>query len=470
MNAPAVADLVAGRYRLVERVATGGMGVVWRATDERLGREVALKLIRPEWADDPTFRRRLAAEARAIAAIRSPHVVRVYDVGEEEDPAGGTRSFLVMELVDGHPLTDELRAGPLTAERTSGVIGQVAAALAAAHQRGIVHRDIKPANIVVGPDDSVTVLDFGISRAADAVALTATDVVVGTARYLSPEQVNREVGTSASDVYSLGIVGYQCLTGAPPFATGSDVAIALAHAQEPVPPLPQSVPPELAELIGTMLAKNPAARPSAEDISQRLGAGPERTRALVADPATAAFAADGATAAVADPDSDLPRWLRPAPLAAAAAAALLVVVGAVVLGLTSGAGDNPAVATTRPTAGANAKVASETKPVAHQVGVVASRYVGRRWTSVRTRLATLGLPVRLTWVTSSARIGDVTAVSPTGSVTTGRTIDLSVAVRHPQPVHPPAAHHPAPHAKPVPPGHGKKPGKPKGPGKPHGDH
>ncbi|HEX3707564.1 MAG TPA: serine/threonine-protein kinase, partial [Mycobacteriales bacterium] len=225
--------LLADRYHLEERIATGGMGVVWRARDERLSRDVAIKLIRPEYADDPTFRERLQLEAKAIAAIRSPHVVRIHDVCEEHDPAGGYRAFLVMELVDGAPLSAVLREGTLALPLTIEVIRRTASALAAAHEQQIIHRDIKPANLMIDAAGRVTVLDFGIARAADAVALTATDLILGTARYISPEQADGRTATAASDIYSLGVVAFQCLAGRVPFDAGSDVGVALAHLRDP---------------------------------------------------------------------------------------------------------------------------------------------------------------------------------------------------------------------------------------------
>ena len=239
----------ARRYRLDSRIATGGMGEVWRSTDTRLGRPVAVKVLKPEYADDAAFRQRFAAEAQHAAALHHPGVASVYDFGEAA-PHGGAdttpRPFLVMELVDGKPLSELIRPGqPLDPEVTRDLIAQAADAVAVAHRAGIVHRDLKPANLLVTPDRKVKITDFGIARAAEGVALTQTGQVLGTPQYLSPEQARGEVATQASDIYSLGVVAFECLTGRRPFSADNPVATALAHLREPVPELPSSVPPAL---------------------------------------------------------------------------------------------------------------------------------------------------------------------------------------------------------------------------------
>jgi len=178
-----------GRYALGERIATGGMGEVWKATDTVLGREVAVKILRAEYADDATFRARFQAEARNTAALHHPAVAQVFDFGEIPDADGQRASaFLVMELVPGEPLSALLaRGGALHPERAADIVAQAAAGIDVAHGRGIVHRDVKPANLLVTPDGTVKVTDFGIARAGDAVPLTGTGQVIGTAQYLSPE-------------------------------------------------------------------------------------------------------------------------------------------------------------------------------------------------------------------------------------------------------------------------------------------
>ena len=215
MNPPAgvVDGLLAGRYRLLSRLGSGGHGEVWRARDERLGRDVAVKVLRPELADDEDVQARFRAEARAAGGLRSPGIAAVFDFAE-----GDQGAWLVMELVDGVPLSQVLRsAGRLPVDRTLDVVEQAAAALQAAHDGGVVHRDVKPGNLLLRADGRLSVTDFGIASAAGAAPLTRTGQVVGTAAYLAPEQASGRPVTGAADVYALGVVAYECLTGARPF-------------------------------------------------------------------------------------------------------------------------------------------------------------------------------------------------------------------------------------------------------------
>ena len=249
---------LADRYALEERVAIGGMGEVWRARDVVLDRRVAVKVLKAEYAGDPKFLDRFRGEAKHAAALSHPGIASVYDYGEVDDMA-----FLVMEYVDGEPLSALLaRAGRLPADRTLDIVDQAGLALQAAHDAGVVHRDVKPGNLIVRPDGVVKVTDFGIARAVDAVPLTQTGMVVGTAAYLSPEQAAGKPVTPASDVYSLGIVGYECLSGERPFAADSAVATAMAHLSKPPPPLPKDTPPIVADLVNRALEKEPERRPS----------------------------------------------------------------------------------------------------------------------------------------------------------------------------------------------------------------
>ncbi len=253
----------AHRYELESRIATGGMGEVWRAADTVLGRQVAVKLLKAEYADHATFRSRFETEARHAASLHHPGVAAVYDFGEADasDGSGVARPYLVMELVDGQPLSALLEPGqPLDPDATRDLLAQAADALGAAHAAGIVHRDVKPANLLVTPGRTVKITDFGIARAAEGMSLTETGQVMGTPQYLSPEQAQGGTATPASDVYSLGVVAFECLAGRRPYVAETAVATALAHLREPVPELPDDVPADLAAVVRRAMAKSPEDR------------------------------------------------------------------------------------------------------------------------------------------------------------------------------------------------------------------
>ncbi|MFC5381224.1 protein kinase domain-containing protein [Aquipuribacter nitratireducens] len=277
MSAPGPGRVLAGRYRLLDQVAVGAMGEVWRAHDDRLDRDVAVKVLRPELADDAGFLERFRGEARHAASVRHPHVAAVHDYGEDGSTATQqvATAYLVMDLLDGRPLSEVLaERGPLPAVEVAALLAQVADALAAAHRIGLVHRDVKPANLVES-DGHVCVTDFGIARAADAVPVTRTGLVMGTAEYLSPEQARGQRATTASDVYSLGVVAYELLSGQPPF-TGSAADVARAHVHDPVPALPGSgpgaVPAGMRATVARCLRKDPAQRPDVTELAERLRA------------------------------------------------------------------------------------------------------------------------------------------------------------------------------------------------------
>jgi serine/threonine-protein kinase len=244
-------------------LATGGMGQVWRAHDGLLGRTVAVKVLRSEFTGDPLFRARFRAEAQHAAALSHPNIAAVYDYGEEQatDGSGECLAYLVMELVEGESLSARLdRIGPLSADQTLVVLRQTAAALAVAHAAGVVHRDVKPGNVLVREDGTVKITDFGIAWSAGSVPLTQTGQVVGTAAYLSPEQAAGSHATPASDVYSLGMVGYECLTGRKAFEGDNSVAVALRQLRDQPAPLPEDVPAGVRALIDHALVKDPAHR------------------------------------------------------------------------------------------------------------------------------------------------------------------------------------------------------------------
>jgi len=259
---------LSNRYTLTERLAAGGMGEVWAAIDTVLGRTVAVKLLHPALSQESDFVERFRAEARHTAALHHPNIAAVFDYGEDDGTA-----YLVMELVDGQPLSRIIaERAPLSAQETIAILIQAAAALDAAHEGGVVHRDVKPANILVTPDGTAKLTDFGISRAVDSVPLTRTGQVLGTAQYLSPEQALGQSATASSDVYALGVVGHEMLTGQRPFDTGNVVSTALAHVSQPPPPLPDTVPVGVRDVISAALAKDPADRPaSAAAMAHALG-------------------------------------------------------------------------------------------------------------------------------------------------------------------------------------------------------
>jgi len=247
-----------GRYQLLSRIAIGGMGEVWQATDLVIGRTVALKILKDEYMGDPGFLERFRAEARHAALVNHEGIANVYDYGEEEGSA-----FLVMELVPGEALSTILeRERVLPADQVLDIIAQTASALHAAHQAGLVHRDIKPGNLLITPDRRVKITDFGIARIADQVPLTATGQVMGTVQYLSPEQASGHSASPSTDVYSLGIVAYEALAGRRPFTGESQVAIAMAQINEAPPELPVTVAEPVRNLIFASIAKKPSDRPA----------------------------------------------------------------------------------------------------------------------------------------------------------------------------------------------------------------
>lgn len=253
--------LLGDRYRLGERVATGGMGAVWRGTDVLLEREVAVKVLLPSLVADPEFTARFRAEARMLAALRHPGVVAVHDVGQAELADGSRVDYLVMEYVEGEPLSARVRAvGRLDPATTMSVLAQAADALHTAHLAGIVHRDVKPGNLLVKADGRVVLVDFGIARSRSMAGLTAANMVLGTASYMSPEQATGQPVSAATDIYALGAVAYFCLAGQPPFHGDNPLAVALRHAQEDPAPLPPDTPPTVAALVARALAKRPSDR------------------------------------------------------------------------------------------------------------------------------------------------------------------------------------------------------------------
>src|SRR3989440_6014870 len=257
--------MLGGRYRLDERIAGGGMGDVWRGTDEVLGRTVAVKILLPALLEEAGFAERFRGEARTMATINHPGVLDVYDYGRENATA-----FLVMEYVEGDALSRTLsKVGRLTPARTMALMAQTADALHAAHEKGIVHRDVKPGNLLVRPNGTLVLTDFGIARSAAVGQLTQAGAVLGTASYISPEQASGAVATPLSDVYALGVVAYQCLVGRRPFEGDNPLEIAMQHVRSQPAPLPNDIPPTVRQVVERAMAKDPAARyPTAAAMGQ----------------------------------------------------------------------------------------------------------------------------------------------------------------------------------------------------------
>ena len=355
---PTEGTILSGRYTLTERIAGGGMGEVWAATDTVLGRTVAVKLLHPGLSQESDFVERFRAEARHAAALHHPNIATVFDYGEDAGTA-----YLVMELVAGQPLSQIIsERAPLSAQETASILIQAATALEAAHQGGVVHRDVKPANILITPDGTAKLTDFGISRLVGSAPLTQTGQVLGTAQYLSPEQALGQSATASSDIYSLGVVGHEMLTGTRPFDAGSVVATALAHVNQPAPPLPDTVPIGVRDVISAALAKDPADRPaSAAAVAQALGmpgaafasGAPAPTRAMPTQPAGLPAPTQAMPAPIQAMSTQPPgipgrrSRRRPAWLLGAVAAVVLGVLAVFALSLGSGGGvTKPPVATT----------------------------------------------------------------------------------------------------------------------------
>ncbi|MFF0153014.1 serine/threonine-protein kinase [Micromonospora sp. NPDC005203] len=346
--------VLSGRYRLEERVATGGMGDVWLAADLILGRQVAVKVLLPTLVSDPDFIARFRAEARIMAALRHPGIVQVFDCGADDLPDGAGRAdYLVMEFVAGEPLSKRIEtAGRLDVGETMSIVAQAAAALNAAHRGGIVHRDVKPSNLLVLEDGSVVLVDFGVARSLDITSITSTNAVPGTALYMAPEQAAGRPVTGATDIYALGAVTYCCLTGSPPFTGDNPLQVAVRHLDDEPPELPHEIPEAVRALVSRALAKDPVERfTSGAAMSEAA-----RTAVTGGEPPTAMAAAaplrdagpgtrgDGPLGAAVAGGARDARQRRRGPLVGAAVAVLVAVVGlAVALATTRKTNEDPAV-------------------------------------------------------------------------------------------------------------------------------
>jgi len=461
-----------GRYQLSSRVAIGGMGEVWEATDLVIGRTVAIKILKDEYLGDPGFLERFRAEARHAALVNHEGIANVFDYGEEEGSA-----YLVMELVPGEALSTILdRDRVLPTDKVLDIVAQTASALQAAHAAGLVHRDIKPGNLLITPDGRVKITDFGIARIADQVPLTATGQVMGTVQYLSPEQASGHPASPSTDIYSLGIVAYEALAGRRPFTGESQVAIAMAQINETPPDLPSSVSEPVRRLVLSCIAKKPAERPSSAsalatasralrrgDVAAATTAVPaiglegaprdEPTRMMAAQDATtqlfdptaagAAAAAGGAATGAFTPGSADPDALREGdddgegekkqrspwfwPLIVLGILVLVGVAAAVAFAVTGSDDPQPAPTTTSAT-----PTPTRTTPTPTPTGVTVNQgdYTGRPEAEVRQELEELGLVVETAdggnTAPSPEQEGLVYRLDPTGTLAEGRTVTLYV--------------------------------------------
>ena len=326
-------DLLDGRYVLIQSLGIGGMGEVYLAHDEVLDRDVALKVLRERYAGDEGSAGRFRREALSAASLSHPNIVQVYNKGETED---GT-SYIVMEYVSGGTLGEQIEEeGPFEARKAAAAAAQIAEALGAAHERGVIHRDIKPQNVLLDSSGDLKVTDFGIARAADSSS--ASSAVFGTAGYISPEQALGEPVGPASDLYSLGVVLYEMLTGELPYTADNSIALCMKHVTEPLRPpreLNPDIPEEMDALVVKLLAKKPTERyGSAAELLADL----ERVR----DALPPVFAAEATTQPLREvPRATLRRGARSRRLKASrtlavAAVAMLALFGIVLPGLLQG--------------------------------------------------------------------------------------------------------------------------------------
>ena len=440
---------LAGRYVLVEVIAAGGMGTVHKATDERLGRTVAVKILRDDLAGDPRFVERFRREARAVAALSHPNIAGVYDYGEED-----YHYFFVMEFIDGKDLSQLMRIeSPLSPERSALIAAGTLDALQHAHSAGVIHRDIKPANIMItksersssstGWQEKVKVTDFGIARAVGDVTLTATGSVLGTAHYLSPEQASGEKIGPATDQYSTGIVLYEMLVGTVPFTGDSPVAIAMRHMADELPP-PSTVNPGISpgfdDIVRRATNKDasdrfPDARAMADALRNELGSG--SGEGLVG--AGAAAGVGGPPTAVLEATSQRPaegpltgEWdAQRVGRVVLMSFAVLIVVAIALLAFRLAAGDEEPQRADRPRDRGGAEQPAGDEPEATQV-VIPDDILGRPFDEVSEQLTNeLGLTVEDNEAPSNdfPTPGVVSAASPApgSAVSEGDTVTLTIS-------------------------------------------
>ncbi|MFM6963561.1 MAG: protein kinase domain-containing protein [Micrococcales bacterium] len=425
---PEVGQVYGERYQLISRIAIGGMGEVWQAHDQVILRDVAIKILKSEYLGDPGFVERFRTEARHAAMINHEGIANVFDYGEDVGSA-----YLVMELVPGDSLARILeRERSLSVDRVLDIVSQTARALHEAHLEGLVHRDIKPGNLLITPDGVVKITDFGIARVADQVSLTATGQVMGTVQYLAPEQATGKVPTFATDIYSLGVVAYEALSGKRPFTGESQMAIAMAQINETPPPLPVNIDERVRDLIMQCLAKKPAQRPaSALVLAQRaeslMSYAPKHSAAtrLIVSPSVA-------DTTVRIPTVKPPRekrqlvWPWIAVIALVAIAGISV-VAAMVIGAVSGHNPDQSFSNSPADSSSASTTPSET-PSSSKIVVFLADVVGLDVQLVSDRLQALGLQVILTpgevVDTNDPKANTVYGASPLGAMDPGTTVSL----------------------------------------------
>jgi len=431
-----------GRYQLSSRIAIGGMGEVWQATDLVIGRTVAIKILKDEYMGDPGFLERFRAEARHAALVNHEGIANVYDYGEEDGSA-----YLVMELVPGEALSAVLeRERVLPTDKVLDIVAQTASALQAAHSAGLVHRDIKPGNLLITPEGRVKITDFGIARTAEQVPLTATGQVMGTVQYLSPEQASGLPASPSTDIYSLGIVAYEALAGRRPFTGESQVAIAMAQINEAPPELPVTVPEHVRDLVYSCIAKRPEDRPAsaahlaraAQSLRRGDLAGATAAVPALGTPTALLQTHPGSTAATrvlgasaAPPPAETPRrspWTWPlVAIVAVLAVALAAILVSLLINPTGGTepSDTPATRTTssRPTTPSTAPSPSNTL-----ITVNEDDYVGHPYDEVRDALSQNFAVTRADGpvAESPSQNGLVSGVDPVGRLAPGASITVKV--------------------------------------------
>jgi serine/threonine-protein kinase len=425
---PEAGQIYGNRYRLVDRIAIGGMGEVWRAHDEVILRDVAIKILKPEFMGDPGFLERFRVEARHAARVDHVGIADVYDYGE-----GSGSAYLVMEIVAGDSLARIIEKRiRLTEIEVLSIVEQTAKALHAAHEDGLVHRDIKPGNLLITPSGKVKITDFGIARVADQVALTATGQVMGTVQYLSPEQATGKPATPSTDIYSLGIVAYEALTGRRPFTGESQMVIAMAQINDKPPAIGDDIDKRVQELILSCLAKKPNQRPgSALDLSNRARAlrlqleGVSATEVFDPQSAPVTRVNDTATAPDTEPVAKLPvvwPWLVLIGVLVVAAGAVMI---AIIVSLVSEQNPLPSPSSIsvskRPTAPA------PDRPIS-TVSVFLADVVGKKVIDATTFLTQQGLLVEAVageaLDPSDPRILDVYQAEGLGQVAVGSTVRI----------------------------------------------